>query len=440
MPGSVVSLLEELIEIRSVSGPEQGLRVGVEEARRVLGVLRSYSDLPLRLTDAPGQVLLAVLGSGRPVTLFMAHFDVVPPGPGWTRDPFTPVVEGGRLYGRGAADDKGNVAAMAAALDGFEPGRGTVVVAFTGDEEVGGAHGAGWLVGHLRGKGLWPDYLVNGDGAFSRVIVRRRSVFRLALRVERVLVEGEGSTSVKSYRLGVKGRDTRHAAYFIPGVDSHPVLEAAVELSVRGLKARRLSGEWVKSNVLPASVEVEYVEPCGGCGRALWDEGLTWGLLALIPLTRLQMGLELFSEYGVTATPNVYRLEGGWHVFDIDVRAMTASRDLVEEAAYRALREFMPKSLEWSIEVTGGGGYLYTPRGSRLVELALRINSSLGLSGEPMEAAGASDSRYFSPKGVEAIDYGPKGGGVHGPDEYVEISSLEKTVQFYKRLAQELNG
>ncbi len=436
----VVDLLSELVRVRSVSGPELGLRVGRGEALEVLGLLRSYTDLPLEVTEAPGQVLLARLGSGRPVSLYMAHFDVVPPGPGWSREPFEPVVEGGRLYGRGAADDKGNVAAIAIALRGFEPGRGTLLVAFTGDEEVGGSGGAGWLAGRLRAWGLWPDYVVNGDGAFSRVIVRRRSVFRARLRVEASRVEGEGRSFRLGFRLEVRGRDTRHAAYFIPGVDSHPLLEASAVVRARGYGVSGVWGEWVKGNVLPASVVVEVVEPCGGCGRAVWDEGLTAAVGSLIPLTRPPLRVELVSEYGVTATPNVYRVEGGWHVFDIDLRAMTMDRGAVEEALARVLEEVMPRGLGWELEVSGGQGYLYTPRSAPLVELALRVNRGLGLSGEPMEAAGASDSRYFSPHGSQAIDYGPLGGGVHGPDEYVELDALGKAVEFYRRVAEALHG
>ncbi len=436
----VVELLSELVRVRSVSGPELGLRVTRREAEEVLGVLSSHVDLPLELTEAPGQVLLARLGSGRPVTLFMAHFDVVPPGPGWSRDPFDPVVEGGRLYGRGAADDKGNVAAIAVALSGFSPGRGTVLVAFTGDEEVGGSGGAGWLAERLKEWGLWPDYVVNGDGAFSRVILRRRSAFRARLRVEEATAGGEGRRVSMRFELEVRGRDTRHAAYFIPGVDRHPLLEASALLRARGLKAASLRGEWVKGNVLPASAELEAVEPCGGCGEASWDEGLTAAVSALIPATRPPVRLELASEYGVTATPNVYRREGGWHVFDIDLRAMTDRRGDVEEALARVLEESMPRGIAWEVEVSGGAGYLYTPRGSRLAQLALRVNESVGLSGEPMEAAGASDSRYFSPRGSEAIDYGPLGGGVHGPDEYVWLWALEKAVEFYRRLAEEIHG
>ncbi len=436
----VVELASRLIEVETVSGPGEDRRVGREGALRVLGVLREYGFGGGLVEGSPAPVLLWVRGSGRPVSLFLAHFDVVPPGPGWSRDPFRPVVEGGRLYGRGAADDKGNVAAITLALSGFEPSRGTLVVAFTGDEEVGGAGGAGWLASWLRGRGLWPDYVVNGDGAFSRVIVRRRNVFVVRVRVRGVPWEAEGGLVRERFTLEVRGRPTRHAAYFIAGVDRHPAIEASVAVRERGLLARRLEGSWVKSNVLPGGAFLEAVDPSGGGGSHEVDLGLTWLLQAVVPLTRLQVPGVGFSEYGVTATPNVYRYESGWHELVVDVRAMILERGPVARAVEEALSEVMPGEAEWRVEVSGGGGYLRSRRSDWLVATALRVNSGLGLPGDPMEAGGASDSRYFSPHGSQAIDYGPKGGNVHGPDEYVEVEALEKAVEFYRRMAEEIHG
>ncbi|GGA56155.1 acetylornithine deacetylase [Pseudoclavibacter endophyticus] len=69
---------------------------------------------------APGRDNLHIVAAGdRPAApvVFLGHSDVVPAGAGWTRDPFVPVVEGGRLYGRGATDMKGGLAAAIAAMD-----------------------------------------------------------------------------------------------------------------------------------------------------------------------------------------------------------------------------------------------------------------------------------------------------------------------------------
>lgn len=103
MPGEV-QLLRELIAIPSVSGEEADLAVFIEETARRWGL-----DV---IRDA-NAVRVEVRGHGTGPTLALAsHLDVVPPGAGWTRDPFTPVIEGTRLYGRGSGDAKASVAAM----------------------------------------------------------------------------------------------------------------------------------------------------------------------------------------------------------------------------------------------------------------------------------------------------------------------------------------
>lgn len=90
---------------------------------------------------APGRPnLLATLpgGTANPV-LFVGHSDVVPAGAGWTRDPFTPVVEDGRLYGRGSTDMKGGLAAVVLAMAALSRAghqlSGPVQLACTVDEE-----------------------------------------------------------------------------------------------------------------------------------------------------------------------------------------------------------------------------------------------------------------------------------------------------------------
>lgn len=103
MPGEI-DLLRELIAIPSVSGEEADLAVFIEETVRRWG---------LEVTRDAHAVHTEVRGFGTGPTLALAsHLDVVPPGAGWTRDPFNPVIDGTRLYGRGSGDAKASVAAM----------------------------------------------------------------------------------------------------------------------------------------------------------------------------------------------------------------------------------------------------------------------------------------------------------------------------------------
>jgi succinyl-diaminopimelate desuccinylase len=435
----VLDLLSRLVEIDTVNDPITGKRVGPAEGEAVRSAIREATGYEMKMIVNDGvPILLWTAGKGRPVTLFLAHFDTVPAGPGWSKEPFRLTVEGGKAYGRGAADDKSNVAALAWSLLGYEPDDGTIIVSFTGDEEIGGAKGAGYLAEFLKKRNLMPDYLVNGDGSLSRIIIRRRASLSASVRVRREVTRTTGCRVARRFDARIF-RETMHSAYFVSGVDTHPLIEASLWLRDSGAWALRLSGEWVKSNVIPRSVVLDAVEACAGGGEVDVDKGLTRLLRALLPITRAPICTEAYSDYGVTINPNVYRRDGEWHIVNLDIRAMVKRPDPVE----RSLREVLDETLgagSYGLSVRGGAGYLYTPPNSPLVNMAREIARSLHLGDEPLEAGGASDSRYFSPLGVDAIDFGPLGGNIHGPDEYVYVSHLEKATVFYRKLAHKIHG
>ena len=428
----LVGLLADLVRVPTVNDPSSGLLVGPEQGEEIQGILSRYGFDADLLVNEGVPILLHMEGEGRPVVLFLAHFDVVPPGPGWRKTkPFEPLVEGGRLYGRGAADDKSNVAAIAWALKGYKPRKGTIIIAFTGDEEIGGRRGAGYLAEKLEREGLLPDYLVNGDGSLSRVITRRRAAFTASITLKPEPAKGRGTPTARRFETSVT-RSTMHSAYFVPGVDRHALTAASLWARDHEALIAGLDGEWVKSNVLPRSIELTVLE---GSGSGDYDEALTRLVKSIVPLSRTPIPTERYSDYGVTINPNVYRREKGVHKLTLDIRAMTSRAETVEKTLALTLREALP---DGTLTVRGGGGYLYTSRDSRLVAESLKINADLGLPSEPVEAGGASDSRFYSPRGVEAIDYGPLGGNIHGPDEYVELEHLEKAARFYRLIAERL--
>ncbi len=114
-----VELLKALVACPSISGTEDAIARLVEQVAAGFGldVVRDDTGVKISVdTGRPGRTLA-----------FLSHLDVVPPGDGWTRDPFTPVVEGDLLYGRGSGDAKASVASMLLAALDFAEQRGNSV-------------------------------------------------------------------------------------------------------------------------------------------------------------------------------------------------------------------------------------------------------------------------------------------------------------------------
>src|SRR5574340_14133 len=120
--------------------------------------------------------LWARRGSESPLVCLVGHTDVVPPGPreAWTSDPFVPVLRDGYLYGRGAADMKGSIAAFVTALEGFVAGRprhrGSIALAITSNEEGSSVDGTARIVERLQAAGTAVDYCIVGEPSSERVL------------------------------------------------------------------------------------------------------------------------------------------------------------------------------------------------------------------------------------------------------------------------------
>lgn len=143
--------------------------------------------------DGPVENLLAwrTTGAG-PHFAFAGHLDVVPPGNGWTSDPFTPDIRGGLLHGRGAVDMKGAIAAFVAALAGIpDELPGTISLIITGDEEGPAVHGTLALMERMAAHGLRPDLCLVGEPTSSQrlgdvIKIGRRGSVNMWIKVEGV--------------------------------------------------------------------------------------------------------------------------------------------------------------------------------------------------------------------------------------------------------------
>jgi acetylornithine deacetylase len=244
LPGEI-DLLRELVAIRSLSGEETDLAVFVEETARRWGL-----DV---VRDANG-VRIEVQGfSVGPTLAYVSHLDVVPPGAGWTRDPFIPAIEGTRLYGRGSGDAKASVAAMLyAAKDvvdqgGMDSGRLLILLGYSEEtknttmgalaEHVGDIDAA--VIGEPTGldfaiaqRGLlMVDLLAQGDQRHAAYASADGEFANASSILARDLLKLDGLFTTRSHP--ILGRATATATMLEAGVSRNvtpPVARAVLDV------------------------------------------------------------------------------------------------------------------------------------------------------------------------------------------------------------------
>ena len=185
----VLQLACELITRPSVTPDDAGCQALV--ARRLQAAGFACEHLRFGGVDN----LWATHGDGDgPVLVLLGHTDVVPPGPrdAWASDPFVPEVREGLLYGRGAADMKGSVAAFVVALEAFVAAHprhaGTLALLLTSDEEGDAVDGVRKVAEVLRARGQRIDWCITGEPSSKAVLgdllrVGRRGTLSATLAV-----------------------------------------------------------------------------------------------------------------------------------------------------------------------------------------------------------------------------------------------------------------
>ena len=187
-----LALAQALIRCPSVTPLNEGALDVLEGALRALGF--TCHRLPFEEPGtAPVDNLYARRGDGAPNFCFAGHTDVVPTGErtAWTRDPFAAQVEDGVLYGRGASDMKGAIAAFVAAVARFGAsgaGSGSISLLITGDEEGPAVNGTRKVLGWLAARGETLDVCLvgeptNPDEVGEMVKIGRRGSLNGTLRV-----------------------------------------------------------------------------------------------------------------------------------------------------------------------------------------------------------------------------------------------------------------
>jgi succinyl-diaminopimelate desuccinylase len=326
--------------------------------------------------------LWAVHGTAGPTLIFLGHTDVVPSGPeaAWRSPPFEPTIRDGRLYGRGAADMKGSVAAMVVALEQFVAAhpyhRGRVGLLLTSDEEgPTNLDGVRKVVEHFRATGERIDWCVVGEPSAKEQLG------------DLVRVGRRGSLSGTLSVRGVQG----HVAY--PEKALNPIHVFA-----------------------PALVELT---------AERWDEGNSD-----FPPTSFQVS----NVNAGTGATNV--IPGELKVL-INFRYCTAS--LAEDLRARTEAILHRHGLDFALDWNLSGEPFLTPPGGVLRETVVAVCRELcSLDPEQSTGGGTSDGRFIAPMGVEVVEIGPVNATIHKVDECVAVDELEQLPDVYQAICERL--
>ncbi|WP_031341837.1 succinyl-diaminopimelate desuccinylase [Novosphingobium lindaniclasticum] len=206
MTQTVLALAEALLACPSIT-PATGAVFDCLEGQLAPLGFAVHRFLSGEAPDGPVENLFAIRKGpeGARHFAFAGHLDVVPPGEGWSSAPFAPEVRGELLYGRGAVDMKGSIAAMVAAAAQIPVEAGTISFIITGDEEGPARFGTLALIDHMRAVGEIPDLCLVGEPT---------SVHRLG---DMMKIGRRGSVNVWLEVEGVQG----HVAY--PHLADNPV-------------------------------------------------------------------------------------------------------------------------------------------------------------------------------------------------------------------------
>ena len=373
----VLALAKELILRPSVTPEDAGCQALISERLQRAG----FACESLRFGEVDN--LWATHGTGDgPVLVLLGHTDVVPPGPreDWASDPFVPEVREGVLYGRGAADMKGSVAAFVVALERFVAAHpahaGTVALLVTSDEEGDAIDGVRKVADLFRQRGQAIDWCITGEPSSKE---RLGDLLRVGRR---------GSLSARLAVRGVQG----HVAY--PDKARNPIHQALPALAE--LSARRWDDGY--ESFPPTSLQISNVNAGTGANNVIPGEATVLFNLRYNPhwdADRLQQECEgILQRHGV----------------------------------------------EFDIHWHRSGEPFYTPEGA-LRSAAREVLA--GFAGAPPEEStggGTSDARFIAPLGAQCIEIGPVNASIHKVDEHVRVADLEALPDLYQRLIERLLG
>ncbi|MBH3024350.1 succinyl-diaminopimelate desuccinylase [Serratia ureilytica] len=369
----VIELAQQLIKRPSLSPNDEGCQQLMIDRLQAIGFTVEAMDFE------DTQNFWAWRGEGQTLA-FAGHTDVVPTGDEkrWDNPPFEPAIRDGMLYGRGAADMKGSLAAMVVAAERFVAAnpnhRGRLAFLITSDEEASATHGTVKVVEALMARNERLDYCLVGEPSSTE-------------RVGDVVKNGRrGSITANLHIHGVQG----HVAY--PHLADNPVHRA-----------------------MPALNELVAIE---------WDRGNEFFPTTSMQIANVQAG---------TGSNNV--IPGDFYV-QFNFRFSTELTDAMIKQRVEELleRHHLNYSIEWRLS----GQPFLTSRGALVDAVVNAVEHYSELTPQLLTTGGTSDGRFIAQMGAQVVELGPVNATIHKVNECVNAADLQLLSRMYQRIMEQL--
>ena len=369
-----LKLTEELINRESVTPEDGGCQKLIAERLESLGFKATH----LRFEDVDN--LWITHGTSGPIFAFAGHTDVVPTGPleEWKTDPFKAEIIDGMLYGRGAADMKGGIAAMVVAAENFVKQHpehdGIIAFLITSDEEGPSINGTVKVIEYLNDNNIKIDWCIVGEPSSNKQL---GDVIRIGRR---------GSLNGILTINGIQG----HVAY--PDLAENPIHKASQFLA-----------------------EISSVE---------WDQGND-----SFPATSFQIS-NINAGTGVeNVIPGTVRL-----LFNFRFSTELTEDELKTKVTALLDKHKLNYDLQWKLS----GNPFLTATGKLVDATCQSIQEVCGIETERSTGGGTSDGRFIAPTGAEVIELGVNNGTIHKVNECASVEDLEALTTIYTTILNKL--
>jgi succinyl-diaminopimelate desuccinylase len=366
-------LLKKLISFPSLTPEEAGS----------FAFIKSYlNDFEIIETQKEGvkNIFLYKKFSDGPHVCFAGHIDVVPAGGEWLTNPFEAIEENGIIYGRGAADMKGGVAAFLHTLKHTENFKGTLSTLITSDEEGDALYGTVLMLEKLKTMGMLPNFCLVAEPTCEQT-------FGDTIKVGR-----RGSINGKLKIIGRGG----HAAY--PDKAVNPILLA--------------------SKILPRIADANL------------DEGDEYFDPSKLVITDIKSG---YGKHNVI--PSELEI-----LFNIRNSTATDTQK-VKSFIERILEETKIDNFELQMSQSSNSFVINNNETTNLYFKTLKssIHDILNILPNSSTAGGTSDARFMAAYNIDVLEFGPRNETIHAPNECVGVSEIENLSKIFKLFVQKLS-